>query len=147
MARNSSWRTGHEQRAYRCPGGPHPTPSTPTQKARTSSGPRPPHPQRHSVVLRTGCRWPDLPPRYGSPVTCWRRLDQWQTEGTWESMWRAFLSILDQQGKLDWSRAFLDGSFVPAKRGSGNRADPKRQREQADAGGRESGSTHWWVGR
>jgi hypothetical protein len=27
-------------------------------------------------VLRTGCRWKDLPDRYGSSVTCWRRLDQ-----------------------------------------------------------------------
>jgi hypothetical protein len=23
-----------------------------------------------------GCRWKDLPDRYGSSVTCWRRLDQ-----------------------------------------------------------------------
>jgi transposase len=68
-------------------------------------------------VLRTGCRWHDLPPRYGSPVTCWRRLDQWQMDGTWERIWRAFLTSLDEAGKLDWSRAFLDGSFVPAKKG------------------------------
>jgi hypothetical protein len=27
-----------------------------------------------------------------------------------------FLSTLDSQGKLDWSRAFLDGSFVPGKK-------------------------------
>jgi hypothetical protein len=25
--------------------------------------------------------------------------------------------VLDQHGKLDWSIAFLDGSFVPAKKG------------------------------
>jgi transposase len=68
-------------------------------------------------VLRTGCRWQDLPPRYGSPVTCWRRLDQWQMDGVWESIWRVFLGALDEQGQLDWSRAFLDGSFVPAKKG------------------------------
>lgn len=68
-------------------------------------------------VLRTGCRWQDLPPRYGSPVTCWRRLDQWQMDGVWESIWRVFLGTLDEQGQLDWSRAFLDGSFVPAKKG------------------------------
>jgi transposase len=68
-------------------------------------------------VLRTGCRWHDLAPRYGGPVTCWRRLDQWQMDGTWERIWRAFLTSLDEAGKLDWSRAFLDGSFVPAKKG------------------------------
>ena len=67
-------------------------------------------------VLRTGCRWQDLPPRFGSPVTCWRRLDQWQMNGTWEQIWRAFLAALDEPGQLDWSRAFLDGSFVPVKK-------------------------------
>jgi transposase len=69
-------------------------------------------------VLHTGCRWKDLPPRYGSPVTCWRRLSQWQTDGVWEHIWRSFLGALDEQGQLDWSRAFLDGSFVPNKKGS-----------------------------
>jgi hypothetical protein len=38
--------------------------------------------------------------------------------GVWEQIWRAFLAALDEQGKLDWSRAFLDGSFVPVKRGA-----------------------------
>ena len=32
-------------------------------------------------------------------------------------IWRAALAALDQQGKLDWSMAFLDGSFAPAKKG------------------------------
>jgi hypothetical protein len=32
-------------------------------------------------------------------------------------MWRALLSQLDAQGKLEWAQAFLDGSFVPAKKG------------------------------
>ena len=39
------------------------------------------------------------------------------TEGQWRRIWQAFLSDLDEGGKLDWARAFLDGSFVPAKRG------------------------------
>jgi hypothetical protein len=37
-------------------------------------------------------------------------------DGTWERIWRAFLGVLDEQGQPDWSRAFLDGSFVPAKK-------------------------------
>ena len=68
-------------------------------------------------VLRTGCRWRDLPREYGAPVTAWRRLRRWQAEGVWERLWRALLSALDAHGKLDWSEAVLDGSFVPAKRG------------------------------
>jgi transposase len=69
-------------------------------------------------VLQTGCAWEDLPRDYGAAVTCWRRLQQWSDDGTWERIWRALLSQLDAQRKLEWSRAFLDGSFVPAKKGA-----------------------------
>jgi transposase len=68
-------------------------------------------------VLRSGARWKDLPPRYGSRSTCHRRLQEWQEQGVWERIWLTFLGELDQQGKLDWSQAFLDGSFVSAKKG------------------------------
>ena len=49
-------------------------------------------------VLRIGCRWKGLPDRYGSSVTCWRRLDQWLMDGTWERIWRAFLTSLLHPG-------------------------------------------------
>jgi transposase len=68
-------------------------------------------------VLITGCRWQDLPREYGAPTTVWRRLKRWGETGVWERIWRAALAVLDVQGKLDWSMAFLDGSFVPAKNG------------------------------
>ena len=68
-------------------------------------------------VLKTGCSWEDVPRIYGSPATCWRRLRAWAANGTWERLWRALLSQLDAQGKLEWAQAFLDGSFVPAKKG------------------------------
>src|SRR5215831_15853150 len=68
-------------------------------------------------VLITGCRWQDLPREYGSPTTAWRRLKRWGEEGVWECIWRATLAALDRHGRLDWSIVFLDGSFVPAKRG------------------------------
>jgi transposase len=68
-------------------------------------------------VLHTGCAWADLPAAYGSDTTCWRRLQQWTADGTWERLWRALLGQLDAVGKLDWRHTFLDGSFVPAKKG------------------------------
>jgi transposase len=68
-------------------------------------------------VLKTGCPWADVPRAYGSPATCWRRFRAWSADGTWERMWRTLLSQLDAQGKLEWAQAFLDGSFVPAKKG------------------------------
>jgi transposase len=68
-------------------------------------------------VLRTGCRWQDVPQEYGSPTTCWRRLRAWEEDGTWEKIWRNLLALLGGQRKIEWAKAFLDGSFVPAKRG------------------------------
>ncbi len=68
-------------------------------------------------VLITGCRWQDLPREYGAPTTVWRRLKRWGEEGVWERLWRAALAALDLHGQLDWTMAFLDGSFVPAKNG------------------------------
>jgi transposase len=68
-------------------------------------------------VLITGCRWQDLPRAYGAPTTVWRRLKRWGEEGVWERIWRAALATLDLQGQLDWTMAFLDGSFAPAKKG------------------------------
>jgi transposase len=69
------------------------------------------------VVLKTGCPWEDVPRVYGSPATCWRRFRRWAADGSWEQIWRALLSQLDAHGKLEWTRAFLDGSLVPAKKG------------------------------
>src|SRR5215469_2007565 len=68
-------------------------------------------------VLITGCRWQDLPSEYGAPTTVWRRLKRWGEAGVWERIWRSALTFLDANAKLDWSIAFLDGSFVPAKKG------------------------------
>jgi len=69
-------------------------------------------------VLRSGARWQDVPRAYGSPTTCWRRLREWEEAGVWETLWRVILSALQAEQKLDWAQAFLDGSFVPAKRGA-----------------------------
>jgi transposase len=68
-------------------------------------------------ILTTGCRWQDLPREYGASTTVWRRLRCWSEEEVWDRIWRAALATLDRQGQLDWSRAFLDGSFAPAKNG------------------------------
>jgi transposase/quinol monooxygenase YgiN len=67
-------------------------------------------------VLRTGCRWQDLPAAYGSPVTCWRRLTRWEADGTWERIWHALLTTLDAHGKLAWAQAFVDSRHIPTRR-------------------------------
>jgi transposase len=68
-------------------------------------------------VLRTGAPWGLLPDCYPSPSTCWRRLQQWEEQGVWLDAWRALLRVLDEAGLLAWDECFLDGRFVPAKKG------------------------------
>jgi transposase len=70
-------------------------------------------------VLRHGLRWRDLPPElgYGSGVTCWRRLRQWQALGVWAGLHRTLLNWLGDLGAIDWTRASLDSTSVRAKRG------------------------------
>lgn len=68
-------------------------------------------------VLRTGARWADMPREYGAPSTCHLRLQTWQKQGVWEGIWRALLAEMDERGKLDWSKAHLDGTFIAAKKG------------------------------
>jgi transposase len=68
-------------------------------------------------ILITGSRWQDLPRDYGAPTTVWRRLKRWGERGIWERIWRAALAQLDQRAQLDWSMAFLDGSFARGRIG------------------------------
>ncbi len=68
-------------------------------------------------VLRTGCRWKDLPSEYGSAVTCWRRFVAWEADGTWARIWQALLPTLDTAARMAWAQALLDGRVVPSKQG------------------------------
>jgi transposase len=86
-------------------------------------------------VLRTGAPWADLPKQYPSPSTCWRRLRLWEEQDVWLNAWRAFLAELDANGQIDWSEAFADGSFAPAKKGANVSAQPKGARAR---------SGWWW---
>jgi len=48
-------------------------------------------------ILRSGARWQDLPEEFPSPATCWRRLRDWEEQGVWLNIWRAFLAELNQR--------------------------------------------------
>jgi transposase len=86
-------------------------------------------------ILRTGARWQDLPEKYPSASTCWRRLKEWEEEGIWLNMWRAFLSKLDSNGALDWQDTFIDSSFASSKKGAIASGRPRKARAR---------SGWWW---
>src|SRR5215211_4999887 len=69
-------------------------------------------------VLRTGCRWQDVPKEYGSSSTCWRRLKGWEEDGTWERVWRGLLALLDERGSSSGPRLSWMAASCPPKRGS-----------------------------
>jgi transposase len=70
-------------------------------------------------ILRHGLCWGDLPQElgFGSGVTCWRRLRQWQALGIWVELHQAILNWLGDLDAIDWSRASVDSISVRAKRG------------------------------
>ncbi|MFN6505896.1 IS5 family transposase [Xanthomonas translucens pv. translucens] len=65
-------------------------------------------------VLRTGIAWEDLPQElgYGSGMTCWRRLRDWQAAGVWHRLHQGLLAELRRADRLDFSRASLDAASV-----------------------------------
>jgi len=107
---------------------------------RRRQGGRPRAPDRKVLegilwILRSGARWQDLPDEFPHPSTCWRRLRDWEEQGIWLNIWRAFLSELNERQQLKWSESFLDGSFAPAKKGA--------LRSEKPAGGKAR-SGWWW---
>ena len=75
-------------------------------------------------MLHTGISWPHLPLElgFGSGVTCWRRMDEWQKAGVWERLHELLLARLRAAGEIEWSRAIADSGHVQAKKGAPRRA-------------------------
>ena len=71
-------------------------------------------------VLATGIPWEHLPQElgYGSGMTCWRRLREWQTAGVWDALHELLLGQLRGAGVLDLGRVSVDSSHIQAKRGA-----------------------------
>ncbi|MGC8962189.1 MAG: transposase, partial [Candidatus Bathyarchaeia archaeon] len=64
-------------------------------------------------VLFAGCRWMDMPVRYGSYKTAWKRLKRWQLMGVWDGVFKAIASM------RRYGRVAVDSSTVEAKKGEG----------------------------
>jgi transposase len=97
----------------------------------TTAGGRPRVPPRACLegvlwILVSGARWKDLPERYPSPSTCWRRLKEWTESGVFCEAWKRLLGRLDALGGIDWEEAIGDGTFSPGKKGAPRSATPRR---------------------
>ena len=79
-------------------------------------------------VLRTGIPWEELPQElgFGSGMTCWRRLRDWQAAGVWHALHLTLLNELRKADKLDFSRFSMDGASVASPRGARTQAPTRR---------------------
>jgi transposase len=103
-------------------------PVIPPERAKPKGG-RPPVAARAALtgilfVLMTGIQWQMLPREMGcgSGMTCWRRLRDWHLAGVWNRLHEVLLAKLHQADQIDWTRASLDASSVPAKKGGPRQA-------------------------
>jgi transposase len=89
-------------------------------------------------VLRYAIPWRALPRLEGMPSgqTCWRRLDEWERAGVWAALLERLQTRLADADAIDWSRAIVDASLVPVKKGA-----PRRARAQQTAGNRRPSCT------
>ena len=121
------------------------------KRKQSPRGGRPPADDRACLegilwVLRSGARWRDLPERYPSPSTCWRRLVEWEGEDVLVRIWHAFLDTLDERGLLDWDEVFVDASFSPAKKGATESVKPSGERVQSGWWWQMVKEFHWHAG-
>src|SRR5512132_2682549 len=75
-------------------------------------------------IMRTGAAWQDLPNRYPSYSTCYRRFQTWCKEGVFEKILEAVAQDLEERGRLNLDECFIDGTFAPTKRGASASARP-----------------------
>ena len=110
------------------------------KKARNVGG-RPRVPARNVLegilwVLRTGARWSDLPARYPSSQTCHRRFQEWVEDDTFGKILTALRRDLCERGGVETVEGFIDGTYIPAKKGA-------RASESHAGGGRQNS----WLSR
>jgi transposase len=81
-------------------------------------------------VLRTGAPWSDLPRRYPSYQTCHRRFQRWVKDGVLPRVLAGLRRDLEERGGIEDVEGYIDGTYVPAKKGgraSGSVAPGRRQ--------------------
>ena len=80
-------------------------------------GPPPAHDDRSVLngilwVLRTGSAWADLPERFPSSSTCYRRFSEWAEVGVFQKIFEALARDPEERGDVNLSERFIDGTFA-----------------------------------
>jgi len=67
-------------------------------------------------VLITGCRWSEMPKKYGSKSTAHLRLQKWQQKGIWKKILSSEIKSAHLSGKINLQKISVDSSTIPAKK-------------------------------
>ena len=90
-------------------------------------------------VLKTGCRWRDVPAAYGPPTTIYNRFTRWSYRGIWQRMFERLAAAGPVPEEL-----CLDSTHVKAHRSAQNtKGGPGRKRSGSREAGRPARSMHW----
>ena len=87
-------------------------------------------------VLKTGCRWRDVPSEYGPATTIYNRYNRWSRRGLWQRLFEQVAASGDVPDELT-----LDSSYVKAHRsaaGAKGRSGRRRSGARAAAAPRRS---------
>ena len=79
-------------------------------------------------ILGTGAQWRELPLKYPPYQTCHRRFQQWVRSGKLEKVLRKLAKRLRAEGRLNLEEAFIDATFVAAKKGAAGLVLPSEAR-------------------
>ena len=69
-----------------------------------------------TYVLITGCRWREMPEKYGSKSTAHRRLQNWQQNEIWKKILSRAINSVYLSGKLNLQKISVDSTSIPAKK-------------------------------
>ena len=67
-------------------------------------------------VLITGCRWEELPEKYGSKSTAHLKLQDWQQKGVWKKILCSMIKYTHKQSKINLQKISIDSSSIAAKK-------------------------------
>jgi transposase len=75
-------------------------------------------------VLRTGCRWRDVPPAYGPPTTIYNRYHRWSQRRIWQRIFEKMAAAGTVPAELS-----IDSTHVKAHRSAqGSKGGPGHKR-------------------
>ena len=67
-------------------------------------------------VLSVGCRWKELPKKYGSKSTAHLRFSELQQKGIWKKILSELIKSAHKQNKINLQKISVDSSSISAKK-------------------------------